>query len=429
MWDKMPANGHNFFSDSQQSSERLQKIFDYVYANVPFFQKRYQDAGLAPGSIRSLDDLKQIPFSNKLDLRDNYPLGLVATKPEKIVRLHASSGTKGKPTIVAYSQADIDLLAEVCARSLAACGVRAGDILQNSFGYGLFTGGLGLHYGAERLGATVLPASSGQSQKQVMLLRDLGARALACTPSYALNLVCTMDEMGIEPDMLNLEIGIFGAEPWSEKLREELQARLKVSAFDIYGLSEIIGPGVAIECTAKNGLHIWDDHFLPEIIDPKTQKVLPPGAEGELVLTSLTKQALPLIRYRTGDISCLLPEPCACGRTQVRMARINSRLDDLLIIRGVNLYPQEVARVLEQFKELSSHYQVIVDRQKALDTLEILVEVSAEHTNEELDALSHKAGSMVKDLLGLTAEITLVPPKSLPRSEGKTIRVIDRRVN
>lgn len=409
--------------------ERLEKIFDYVYANVPFFQKRYQSANLSPGFIRSLDDLKRIPFSTKTDLRDNYPLGLVATPHANIVRLHASSGTKGKPTIVAYSQEDMDIWADVCARSLALTGLKAGDVLQNSFGYGLFTGGLGLHDGAERLGATVLPASSGQSQKQVMLLRDLRARALACTPSYALNLLCTMEEMGVEPDSLNLEIGIFGAEPWSEKLREELEARLEISAFDIYGLSEIIGPGVAIECSAKNGLHIWDDHFLPEIIDPKTQEVLPFGEEGELVLTSLTKKALPLIRYRTGDISSLLPGACACGKTTARMSRINSRLDDLLIIRGVNLYPQEVEHVLEQFNELSSHYQVIVDRQKALDTLEILVEVSTEHSNETLDAVSHKAGSLLKDILGLSAEITLVPPRSLPRSEGKTIRVIDKRVN
>jgi phenylacetate-CoA ligase len=409
---------------------------------VPFYQKLLAEANLTASAIKQLSDLEKLPFTKKSDFNDHYPFGLFAKPLNGISRVHASSGTKGKPTVVGYTKTDLSNWSEVCARSLACAGVKPGDMIQNSYGYGLFTGGLGVHYGAEKLGATVIPASGGRTQQQILLLKDLGARILCSTPSYALNIAYALEELGVDLASIKLEIGIFGAEPWTEELRSQLEGKLRIKALDIYGLSEIMGPGVSQECLEgarlkdRSGLHIWEDHFLPEIIDPKTGAALPKGEEGELVFTSLTKEALPLLRYRTGDISRLIPERCPCGRTMVRMARVKARLDDMLIIRGVNVYPLEVEKVLLQVEELSPHYQLILERTKALDSLEIQVEVTDEivrrwgqfnRTTVDFTALSTKIQCLMKDHLGLSAQVLIMEPRSIPRSEGKAARVIDKR--
>jgi len=416
---------------------RLQETVSRVYHKVSFYRERLDKAGMSPESIKSLSDLRRLPFTRKSDLRDNYPFGLLTVSAKEVIRLHASSGTRGKPTVVGYTRGDLEAWSEVCARSLAAAGARPGDVIHNSYGYGLFTGGLGVHYGAEKLGATTVPASGGKTQQQIMLLQDFGSRVLCCTPSYALNLAFSMDDLGIKRESIKLEIGVLGAEPWTEALRQQIEQKLQISAVDIYGLSEIIGPGVSMECLeGKAGLHIWEDHFLPEIVHPESGETLPPGQEGELVLTSLTKEAMPLLRYRTGDLSRLIVEPCRCGRTMTRMSRVRARLDDMLIIRGVNLYPSEVEKVLLQVGELSPHYQLVVDREKALDTLEVQVEVTEailarwgrfEDGHLELNELTSSIRLLLKESLGLTAAVTLLPPRSLKRSEGKAVRVIDRR--
>lgn len=417
--------------------ERLQTMVMRLYERVPFYKMLFDNASVRPASLRSLADLKQFPFTRKSDLRENYPFGLFSEPLSNVSRLHASSGTKGKPTVVGYTAKDIDTWAEVCARSLACAGGRPQDIIHNSYGYGLFTGGLGVHYGAERLGATVVPASGGRTQQQIMLLQDFGARIICCTPSYALNISYTMEEMGVERSSIKLEVGIFGAEPWTEELRGQIEERLKIQALDIYGLSEVIGPGVSMECGhGRDGLHVWEDHFLPEIIDPESGKVLPYGEEGELVFTSLTKEAIPLLRYRTGDISRLTREKCVCGRTMIRMARVRARLDDMLIIRGVNIYPSEIEKVLLQVEELAPNYQLVIDRNKALDVLDVQVEVTEEiikrwgkleHDHVELKQLSERIQIALKDSVGVTADVTLLKPNQIPRSEGKAVRVIDRR--
>ncbi|MBX9877806.1 MAG: phenylacetate--CoA ligase [Candidatus Obscuribacterales bacterium] len=422
--------------------ERLKQVVERVYNNVPFYRERLDKEGLKPESIKTLDDLRRLPFTVKADLRSNYPFGLFSTDVKDISRLHASSGTKGKPTVVGYTKNDLDIWAEACARSLAAAGVHPHDILHNAYGYGLFTGGLGVHYGAERLGAVVVPASGGKTQQQIKLLQDFSPRILSCTPSYALNLAYTMEEMDISPQSLKLEIGIFGAEPWSQQMREQIEKRLHIQALDIYGLSEVMGPGVSVECLEGKqrdgncGLHVWEDFFLPEIVDAKTGEVLPYGEEGELVFTNLAKEGIPLLRYRTGDISRLNAEPCSCGRTMIRMQRVRARLDDMLIIRGVNLYPSEVEQLLLQIEGLSPNYQLIVEREKALDTLEIHIEVTEdligrwgnfEKGQLEMTTLSHHITVLLKENLGLTAGVKLMPPKSVPRSEGKAIRVVDKR--
>lgn len=417
--------------------KRLQQTIERVYASVPFYKEKLSAAGIKPDFIKSLADLSHVPFTRKSDLRDNYPFGLFAVPAGEIARLHASSGTRGKPTLVGYTKSDLENWSEVCARSLAAAGVRPGDMLHNSYGYGLFTGGLGVHYGAEKLGATVIPASGGKSNQQIMLLQDLGARVLCSTPSYALNLSFTLEELGIKRDSLKLQIGILGAEPWTEELRQQIETRLQITALDIYGLSEITGPGISMECAeGKGGLHVWEDHFYPEIIDPADGTPLGYGQEGELVFTNLTKEGLPLLRYRTGDLSTLIEEPCRCGRTMVRMKRVRARIDDMLIIRGVNLYPSEVERELLQVEELSPHYQLVVDRERALDTLEVQVEITEqliarwgqiEDGSLELSQLSKRITGQLKESLGLTAKVTLLAPRSLARSEGKAVRVIDRR--
>ncbi|HKK00675.1 MAG TPA: phenylacetate--CoA ligase, partial [Desulfuromonadales bacterium] len=364
-------------------------------------------------------------------MRDNYPYGLFAVPLDQIVRIHASSGTTGKPTVVGYTRRDIESWSELMARSFAAAGAHRGDVIHNAYGYGLFTGGLGAHYGAEKLGASVIPMSGGNTKKQIMIMKDFGSTVLTCTPSYSLYLAEAAAEEGIDIRALDLRIGIFGAEPWTEEIRAEIEDKLNIKAIDIYGLSEILGPGVAIECQeAQSGLHLWEDHFLAEIIDPETGDVLPPGELGELVITTLTKEGIPMIRYRTRDITRLIPEPCVCGRTHQRLQRMSGRSDDMLIIRGVNVFPSQIESVLVTIEGIEPHYQLIVDREENLDTLEIQVEVNEKTFSDEikvLQNLSTRIRKEIKDLLGITCKVRLVEPKTIARSEGKAKRVIDRR--
>jgi phenylacetate-CoA ligase len=411
--------------------KRLVATAERVYSTVPFYKKTFDQAGIKPSDLKSLKDLRRLPFTNKIDLRDNYPFGLFAVPMEQVVRIHASSGTTGKSTVVGYTRRDINTWAELMARSLAAAGAHKNDIIHNAYGYGLFTGGLGVHYGAEKLGASVIPISGGNSKRQIVIMQDFGSTVLTCTPSYALFLAETADEMGVDFKKLKLKVGIFGAEPWSEKMRDEIERKLNIQAIDIYGLSEVIGPGVSIECLeAKRGLHVFEDHFIPEIINPKTGEVLPYGQKGELVFTTITKEAFPLIRYRTRDISVLYPEPCKCGRTHVRMERVSGRSDDMLIIRGVNVFPSQIESVLMNIEGVEPHYLLIVDRQGTLDTLEVHVEVNEKVFSDEvknLQSLGRRIEKEIKDLLGVNAGVKLVEPKTIQRSEGKAQRVIDKR--
>ncbi len=411
--------------------ERLKKLVEWVYNRVPFYRKRLDEAGVKPEDIKSLEDIQRIPFTTKDDLRDNYPFGLFAVDLEDVVRIHASSGTTGKPTVVGYTKQDIELWAEVMARTLAAAGATKKDIVQNAYGYGLFTGGLGLHYGAERLGATVIPMSGGNTQKQVMLMKDFGSTVLASTPSYSLNIYEVAKEQGIDIKELPLRIGVFGAEPWSENMRRDIEEKMGIDAIDIYGLSEIIGPGVSSECVeAKEGLHVFEDHFLVEVINPATGEVLPYNEKGELVFTTLTKQAFPLLRYRTRDITWLNPEPCKCGRTTVRMARVAGRTDDMLIIRGVNVFPSQIEHILLEYEGVSPHYLIVVDRVGALDNMEVQIEVTEDIFSDEikkLEWLARKIENDIKDLVGVSAKVKLVEPKTIERSVGKAKRVIDKR--
>ena len=390
---------------------------------------------MRPGSGRRISkrlaDLRKLPFTVKNDLRDNYPFGLFTVPMEEVVRVHASSGTTGKPTVVGYTQKDIETWANVMARALTCAGAHKGDMVHNAYGYGLFTGGLGAHYGAERLGATVIPVSGGNTKRQITIMKDFGSTVLLSTPSYALNLAEAMDALGVDPASLSLRVGIFGAEPWSENMREEVERKLNLKAVDIYGLSEVMGPGVAMECLqTERGMHIFEDHFLPEIIDPETGEVLPEGEKGELVFTTLTKEAFPIIRYRTKDISRLIYEPCGCGRTLVRMEKVTGRTDDMLIIRGVNVFPSQVEHVLMSVEGVEPHYQIVVEREGNLDTMTVQVEVSENIFSDEvrvLENLSRKIQVEIKDLLGVTCKVKLVEPKTIQRSEGKAQRVIDKR--
>lgn len=417
--------------------ERLQAVVQRAYARVGLFRQRMEEKGVRPEEIRTLADLTRLPFLKKSDLRENYPFGLFAEPVGNLVRLHASSGTKGKPTVVGYTRHDLEVWAEVCARSFCMAGGEPGHVFQNAYGYGLFTGGLGMHAGVEKAGGVVVPVSGGNTPRQVMLIQDFQPAGIACTPSYALNIADFMQEQGLDPRQCSLRYGIFGAEPWSESMRRNLEERLGLDAVDIYGLSEIIGPGVACECReAKDGLHINEDHFLPEIIDPNTGEPLPYGEFGELVFTTLTKEAFPAIRYRTGDICALYPEPCRCGRTLVRMSRVKGRADDMLIIRGVNVFPSEVEFQLLKVTELAPHYQIAVDRQGTLDEVEVQAEVTEavasawggfDAARPEAEALRRRVGHLLKDTLGISVRITLMPPRAIPRSEGKAVRVIDRR--
>jgi phenylacetate-CoA ligase len=399
---------------------RLRATVKEAYAKVPLHRTRMQAAGIEPRALRSLDDLGRLPFTLKSDLRDHYPFGLFARPRAALARLHASSGTTGKPTVVGYTAHDITTWASLMARSLACAGVRPGDVVHNAYGYGLFTGGLGAHYGAERLGATVVPMSGGATERQVLLIRDFGARVLCATPSYALNIAEVAERDGTSLRGGTLEIGIFGAEPWSEAMRREIEARLGIKAVDIYGLSEILGPGVAVECEAQDGLHGWEDHFIFEIIDPDTGRALPEGQPGELVITTLTKQALPMIRYRTRDITRLTRARCACGRTHARLERITGRNDDMLIIRGVNVYPSQIEAVLIGLPDIAPHYQLVVERQGSLDVLTIEVESSN-------SGAAQRVGHHIKSMIGVTAAVKVMKPGEVPRSQGKAVRVRDLR--
>nr|WP_320116034.1 phenylacetate--CoA ligase [uncultured Desulfuromonas sp.] len=410
---------------------RLKQTVERVYAMVPFYRDSFNKAGITPADIRSLDDLQHLPFTLKQDMRDNYPYGLFAVPLDQIVRIHASSGTTGKPTVVGYTKRDIDTWSELMARSFMASGATRGDVIHNAYGYGLFTGGLGAHYGAECLGASVIPMSGGNTKKQIMIMQDFGSSVITCTPSYSLYLAEALADEGVNIADLKLRIGILGAEPWSESMRGEIEEKLGIKAIDIYGLSEIMGPGVGIECVeAQHGLHIWEDHFIPEIIDPATGKVLPHGEKGELVLTTITKEGIPLIRYRTRDITRIISEPCICGRTHLRIERLSGRSDDMLIIRGVNVFPSQIESVLCRIDGLAPHYQLIVDREDNLDSLEVQVEVNEQTFSDEVKQMQELSAVIrkdIKDLLGITCKVRLVEPKTIARSEGKAQRVIDRR--
>jgi len=410
--------------------ERLKGLIERVYRQVPFYRKRFEEAGLRPEDIRSLEDLPKIPFTTKADLRESYPFGLFAVPMDEIIRIHASTGTTGKPTVVGYTRKDIETWAEVMARTLVSAGAHRGDIVQVAYGYGLFTGGLGAHYGAERIGAAVVPVSTGNTKRQITLLQDFGTTVLCSTPSYALYLAEAAAERGVQVRDLPLRVGVFGAEPWTENLRREIEKKLHVSALDIYGLSEIIGPGVAAECEAKDGLHIMEDHFLPEIIDPDTGEPLGEDRTGELVITTLTKEGIPLLRYRVRDITRITRARCPCGRTTARMERVTGRSDDMLIIRGVNVFPSQIESVLLEIPEAAPHYLIYVDREKSLDNLEIHVEVSEEMFSDEVKELARiekRIKADVESVLGIAVRIKLVEPRSIARSEGKAVRVIDRR--
>jgi phenylacetate-CoA ligase len=410
---------------------RLKHLVARVYKTVEPYRRKMDAAGVKPDDIQSLADLSKLPFTAKNDLRDNYPFGLFTVPLDEVVRVHASSGTTGKPTVVGYTAKDIDTWANLMARALCCAGVTKGDMIHNAYGYGLFTGGLGAHYGIEKLGATAIPVSGGNSKRQITIMKDFGSTVLMSTPSYALNLADAMGSMDVDPKSLSLRVGIFGAEPWSENMREEVEKKLNLKATDIYGLSEVMGPGVAQECLmSKRGMHIFEDHFLPEIIDPETGEVLPPGEKGELVFTTLTKEAFPIIRYRTKDISRLFYETCECGRTLVRMEKVTGRTDDMLIIRGVNVFPSQVEHVLMGVKGVEPHYQIVVDREGNLDTMKVQVEVSEGVFSDEIRVLENLAGHIqreIKDLLGVTCKVKLVEPKTIQRSEGKAQRVIDNR--
>jgi phenylacetate-CoA ligase len=410
---------------------RLKATLERVCATVPFYRERMAAAGITPRDIQRLEDIRHIPFTTKQDLRDNYPFGMFAVPMDTVVRIHASSGTTGQPTVVGYTARDVNTWATLMARALVAGGATANDIIHNAYGYGLFTGGLGVHYGAEKLGASVIPVSGGNTKRQILIMRDFKPTVITATPSYTLHLAEVAEEMGVSFKDLSFKFGIFGAEPWSENMRQELERKLNITAVDIYGLSEVIGPGVAIEChEAKKGLHVFEDHFLPEIIDPASGAVLPPGETGELVFTSLTKEAFPVIRYRTRDITSLNPEPCICGRTHVRMNRISGRSDDMLIIRGVNVFPSQIESVLMETAEVAPHYQLVVDREENLDTLTVRVEVGEGLFSDEvrqLQALERQISKNIKETLGVSAKVKLVEPHTIQRSEGKAVRVIDNR--
>ncbi len=410
---------------------RLRATVARVYHAVPFYRRRFDEAGVKPDDIRSLSDLARLPFTTKADLRDNYPYGLFAVPLDNVTRIHASSGTTGKPTVVGYTRRDVETWAELMARSLTAAGARKEDIVHNAYGYGLFTGGLGVHYGAEKLGASVIPVSGGNTRRQILIMKDFGPTVLTCTPSYALHLAEAAEEMGVSFRELRFKSGLFGAEPWSERMRAEIEARLHLKAMDIYGLSEIMGPGVAVECLeAQRGLHIFEDHFIPEIIHPETGHPLPYGTPGELVFTTITKEAFPLIRYRTRDLSSLHPEPCRCGRTLVRMSRVQGRSDDMLIIRGVNVFPSQIESVILETRRFTPHYQLVVERVGNLDQLTVLVEMQPELFSDaikNLQALERELEGAIRETLGVTVRVRLVEPKTLQRSEGKAARVIDKR--
>lgn len=410
-------------------SARLIKMVKNAYENIPFYKKKFDEIGLKPEDIHSIDDITKLPFTVKTDLRDNYPFGLFACKKDELVRIHASSGTTGKPTVVGYTKADIDVWADGAARAICAAGGTKNDTIHVSYGYGLFTGGLGLHYGAEYMGATALPASSGNTQRQIQMLQDFGSDILCCTPSYAMFIGETIRDMGIDPKTLKVRAGIFGAEPWTDEMRKQIEELLDIKAYDIYGLSEIAGPGVSYNCECQNGMHVCEDYFYPEIIDPDTGEVLPDGQYGELVFTCIGKEALPLVRYRTRDICALTREQCACGRTTVRMTKPKGRSDDMLIIRGINVFPSQVEHVLLSLN-MNPNYLIIVDRKGSLDTMEVQVEMNPDMFSDTVKGMEKTEKTIenaLQSTLNIHAKVRLMAPGSLPRSEGKAKRVIDNR--
>jgi len=414
----------------QLQLHRLQVVVRRAYDNVALFRSRMQERGLTPDDIRSLEDIRKLPFTVKTDLRDTYPFGLFASPMNEVVRLHASSGTTGKPIVVAYTREDLKVWASVMVRAFAACGLDRGDIIQNAYGYGLFTGGLGAHYGAEALGATVIPISGGNTDRQIMIMKDFGTTAICCTPSYFLRIIERAREMGIDLKTLPLKAGVFGAEPWTEEMRKRIEEEANIKAFDIYGLSEIIGPGVGNECSEQHGLHIFEDHFYPEIVDPETLEPVPDGQEGELVLTTLSKQAMPMIRYRTRDITLIYPEPCPCGRTIRRIRRISRRSDDMFIIRGVNVYPSQIEEALLQVEGTAPHYLIVLTNDGTMDDAEVRVEVTPEVFSErigEMETLRKKISAAIERIVNIRINVRLVEPNSIPRSEGKAKRVLDER--
>lgn len=414
----------------QLQSERFCKLVEHVYTNVTFYRNKMDDAGVKPADIKTIEDIVKLPFTSKQDLRDNYPFGLFAVPMKDIVRVHASSGTTGKPTTVGYTRNDLEVWKEVVARCFTMCGIGSDDIMQVAYGYGLFTGGLGAHYGAEEVGASVIPISGGNTRRQLQLMADYGVTALACTPSYALHLADAMAEHGYSLKDMKVKKGVFGAEPWTENMRHELERKWGIHAYDIYGLSEIMGPGVSNDCEFHCGLHVNEDHFFPEIVHPDTKEPVPYGMEGELVFTTLTKEGIPLIRYNTRDLSTLFYEKCQCGRTLVRMKKITGRSDDMLIIRGVNLFPSQIEHVLLEMGETSAHYMLYVDRHNNLDTLELQVELDESKltdTIKDLQNLTKRIEHALNSSIGLSVKVTLVEPKTIARSEGKAVRVVDRR--
>jgi phenylacetate-CoA ligase len=411
--------------------ERLKSMIREVCKKVPFYQRTFKEKGVTPDDIQTLDDLGRLPFTSKIDFRDNYPFGLTAVPFEQIVRIHSSSGTTGKPIIAPYTQNDVDTWAEIMARTLATAGVTKDDVMQNAYGYGLFTGGLGFHDGAERLGAMVIPTSTGNTKRQLLMIQDLGTTVITCTPSYAVILHETAKEMGIDMRETKLRLGVCGAEPWSEQMRNDIEERLGIDAVNVYGLTEVIGPGVSVECPHKCGMHIWEDHFLAEVVNPATGDQVPYGEEGELIITTLTKEAQPVIRFRTRDLVSLNPEPCECGRTMVRMSRVTGRSDDMLIVRGVNVFPSQIESVLLDVEGVEPHYLIVVDRQEAFktDELEIWVEVSDDVFSDEMgkmESLEKRLRSEMDSVLGIAARIKLVEPRTIARTEGKAKRVVDR---
>ncbi|WEG11495.1 phenylacetate--CoA ligase [Pullulanibacillus sp. KACC 23026] len=410
--------------------ERLKQTVNRVFNNVPFYKTKFLEKGIEPSQITTLESIKRLPFTVKQDLRDHYPFGLFAVEQKDIIRLHASSGTKGKPTLVGYTKNDLDNWSELMARAFAAAGGEPGMVMHNAVGYGMFTGGLGCHYGSERLGMTTVPISGGNTERQILMIEDLKPTIISGTPSYVLNIAETMEKMGKDPKGTSLKYGLMGAEPWSQELKLEIEKRIGIKAMDLYGLSEVMGPGVSSECLeAQNGLHIAEDHFFVEVIDPTTGENVPDGVEGELVITSLTKEALPIIRYRTGDIATLYREPCSCGRTTTRMSRVKGRIDDMLIIRGVNVFPSEIESTLLQIDELAPHYQLVLTKNGALDQVTLFVEISKERFQRGIDNknLISKIEKLLKSQCLVNISVRILEPESIPRSEGKAIRVVDKR--
>ncbi len=412
--------------------DRLKWSLKHSYDNIPFYRESFDRAGFKPNQFKSLDDMKRVPFLMKQDMRDNYPFGLFAVPIDKVIRIHSSSGTTGNATVVGYTKSDLEVWAEVMARTIGCAGGTEKDIVQVAYGYGLFTGGLGVHYGAEKMGATVVPISGGNTERQLMLIKDFGTTMLACTPSYAINMADFVEKS--KPDFnfskTSLRAGIFGAEPWSENMRKEIEMRMGVDAYDIYGLSEVIGPGVSCECSAKSGLHVFEDHFFVEVIDPETGDVLPEGERGEIVYTSLTKEACPVIRYRSRDITKLYYDSCSCGRTLIKMEKVSGRSDDMIIIRGVNVFPTQIESLLMEVEGIEPHYQIILDRKGALDDIEIMVEVNESIFSDELkvlEGLSNRIQQRLRSVLGIGARIKLVEPMTIERSMGKAVRVVDKR--